>query len=126
MVSRTTAPPTASISYEIMDSGRSLNSSCPTTFHETTSLRGGSLSRTTPSTSFVPSGLRRIQVEPFFQSDSTVRPKKYCTVNSLDVRAAQTFCGVLAIYVTYSVLCVVISFLSIRFSFQLLFQFGEG
>ena len=44
----------------------------------------------------LPSGLRSNQGEPLRQSDSTLRPKKYCVVKSLDVSAAQTLSGVLA------------------------------
>jgi len=44
-----------------------------------------------------PSGIRRIHGEPVFQSDSTVRLKKYCLVNSLAVSAAHSFSGVVAI-----------------------------
>jgi hypothetical protein len=62
-----------------------------TTFHVTTSLRGGALSRTTPRTSREPSGFRSSQGDPTDQSDSTSRPKKYRRVNSAEVNAAQTF-----------------------------------
>jgi hypothetical protein len=57
-------------------------------------------------------------------------------VNSLEVSAAQTFCGVLAMYVTYTVLSVVmadwavglaaVGFSAIGFFFEILLEFGEG
>jgi hypothetical protein len=49
---------------------------------------GGSLSTARPFTSTRPSRIRKIHSDPLFQSDSTVRPKKYCVVKSLEVSPA--------------------------------------
>jgi hypothetical protein len=40
--------------------------------------------------------MRKSHGEPRFQSDSTLRPKKYCPVNALEVSASQTFSGAAA------------------------------
>ncbi|HNP74615.1 MAG TPA: DUF6062 family protein [Kouleothrix sp.] len=58
------------------------------------SLCGGSLTKTSPSTSVLPSGIINRPSEPCLQSLSTVRPRKNCLVNWLCVSASHTFCGV--------------------------------